>query len=163
MEKSKNEQSQTLIGRLEGVSGLGIVAILLASRYWPQWEAWAETAPWLAGAAMLPFTLLAGIAAWLNHTLPPGAKAPWDVWRPWPGWTTRISHPYMTFALAVSANILAFGFGWSRIPALQVAALVPVLIYLLVNVVGGVYLERKYKRARNADKHGKKGRRRNRK
>ena len=162
MEQSKNEQRQTLIGRLEGVSDLGIVAILLASRYWPSWGQWAERAPWLAGVAMLPFTLLAGIAAWLNHTLPPGAKAPWDVWRTWPGWTTRISHPYMTFALAVSVNILACGSGWSRMPALQVAALVPALLYFLINAVGGVYLERKYKQARNEKKRGGRGRRRNR-
>lgn len=156
MEKSKNEQRQTLIGRLEGVADLGMVAILLATRYWFQW---VEAVPWLAGVAMLPFTLMAGAAAWLNHSLPPGAKAPWDVWRAWPGWMPRISHPYISLALAVSANILAFSLGWSRTPALQVAAIVSALLYLLANVVGGFYLERKYKRAK---KHGEKGRRRNR-
>lgn len=159
MEKSKNEQRQTAMGRLEGAACLGIVAILLAGRYWPQL---GRAVPWLPGTAMLPFTLLAGVAAWMNYTMPPGAKAPWDVWRSFPGWTPRISHPYMTFALAVSSNILEFGFGWSRIPAIQMAAIVPMLLYLLANVVGGFYLEKKYKRARSARKHREKGRRRNR-
>lgn len=162
MEQSKNERRQTLIERLEGAACLGMVAVLAASRYWPQWDRWAEAMPWLTGVALLPVTLLEGVAAWLNHTLPPGAKAPWDVWRAWPGWTTRISHPYMTFALAVSVNILVFGSVWSRMPALQVAALVPALLYFLINAVGGIYLERKYKQAQNEKKRGGRGRRRNR-
>lgn len=108
---------------------------------------------------MLPFTALAAVAAFMNHRMAPGAKAPWEVWWSWRS-GPRISHPYMTLALLAVCNVLGFASGWSEGSALQIAAIVLVALYMLVNLVGGIYLDRKYKRLEDEKKGQTKRRRR---
>lgn len=155
MLRSKSEQKQTVIGALDLTAELGTLVVMLTVRHWHQG---LNTIPWLAGVAMLPFTVLAGVAAWLNHKMPPGAKVPWEVW-----WSyrhgPRISHPYMTLGLAAVCNLLAFALFWREEPAFEIAAIVLILLYELGEIAGGIYLERKYKRMENEKKRKTKGRR----
>lgn len=156
MIKSKNQQRQAVIAAFDLTAELGTLVVMLTVKYWPLG---LEAIPWLAGVAMLPFTVLAGVAAWLNHKMPPGAKAPWEVW-----WSyrhgPRVSHPYMTLGLAAVCDLLAFALYWREESAFEIAAIVVILLYELGEVAGGIYLERKYKRMENEKKHGGKGRRR---
>lgn len=142
MLKSKNEKRQTAIAALDLTAELGAFAVMLTAKYWTHG---LKAIPWLVGVAMLPCTVLAGVAAWLNHRMSPGAKAPWEVWWSY-HYGPRISHPYMTLGLVAVWNLFGFALGDSEGSALQIVAIVLILLYELGEIAGGIYLERKYKR-----------------
>lgn len=156
MIKSKNQQRQTAIAALDLTAELGAAAVMLTVRYWPGGLA---AIPWLAGVAMLPFTVLSGVAAWLNHKMVPGAKAPWEVWWSY-RYGPRISHPYMTLGLVAVYNVLGFALGNREGSTLQIVAIVLILLYELGEIAGGIYLERKYKRMEKEKRRETKRRRR---
>ena len=107
------------------LSSWGFILLFLVFHHW------LDEHPTLLGLCMLPFTLFAAVAAFLNHLLPPAHREQLTVnW----GYRIHIRHPYWTLFIFFLLNFMFFLLPYQNSSWTKPLLLILVVAYVFTSI-----------------------------